>query len=578
MTAKGADIDTTGKNVDEILDNGTPGLQYWIQLAGHYEKAAGTNGSYSKDQLLALYDQQRGLDVKKLEAAGEGLEKMLKVADEQGSTQRSQELRMESLWKGIAAEGARYMFNQQLTLSDADREQARKAMTAIKKAVGDIRGSVERKAEMTLRLLGDDPGAGVGVGGDRKSPDDVGTIISGANMGSVWFDGFQEDTILDKLKNIFPDLDAGNSVSSFFLQGFSAPGSFFYDSPDSPFGKKAKERCQQWLDKVFKPEYERNLKTYVDACHLANTDIEGYYKNLTGSLEPVYSKYPRPTSEKPSKPGTPSTPGTQTTPTSTTPTAPTSTTPTSTTPTSTTPTSTTPTSTTPTPTTPTPTTPTPTTPTSPTPTPTPTNPLQGLASLSQVASQLSPLATSLAQSVGQGLTALGSGIKDGVDKALEEIQKTLDPKQAEDKNGDGKPDEKKDGKPAAEFDLAGKHVKFEMGADGQLKAVVTDADGKTHEYGVKLDESGKPVISTDEPKNDDPKGEAGKPGDKPSTSEGTPAPGNENPGQSGSVPGVPTRRPEDDGEHKPNPMPVPGAQEAPQQPDSGAELAEAGPL
>jgi hypothetical protein len=186
----------------------------------------------------------------------------------------------------------------------------------------------------------------------------------------------------------------------------------------------------------------------------------------------------------------------------------------------------------------------------------------------------------LAQTVSQGLTSLGTSIKSSVDSAIEQVTKSLETK-TEDKAGDGKVDNKKD-KSIAEFDLGGKHMKIEIGADGQPKFVVVDGDGKTHEYGVKLDERGNPTISVDEPKIGD--GKSTTSGDKPEPANadkpdgGTSAKEENTTGTPGTVPGTPsTGKREEDGEHTPHPMPE--ADPQPEEPaDSGARLAEAGPL
>lgn len=234
--------------------------------------------------------------------------------------------------------------------------------------------------------------------------------------------------------------------------------------------------------------------------------------------------------------------------------------------------------------------------------------LDGLASLSQVTSSLSPLTSSLTSAVTSGISSLTSSLATGVDDALENLQSSLQTTPV-DRDNDGKPDQ-----PAAEFDVAGKHLKFEMGADG-LKLTMSDADGKPQEFTLKLDEHGVPVLSVNEPKaegepvpsdepaSDKPKGEqpAGEqpppaaevpqskdPAAAPRSEEPAPAApdqeapapkapaAEENSGQPGLPSGVPPARREEDGEHKPKPMP--GSQNPDAPFDSGAELAEAGPL
>lgn len=210
--------------------------------------------------------------------------------------------------------------------------------------------------------------------------------------------------------------------------------------------------------------------------------------------------------------------------------------------------------------------------------------MSGLASA--LTSTLSTAATTLAAAATSGLSTLTTTISD----AFEDL--------TEDKGTEDKDEGKKN--TSSEFDLAGKHYKLEVGADGQPKLVETSPDGKTHEYSVKLDSNGIPVISSEEKTNDD-KSTAGTPsagtpsGGTPSAetpsggtpSAGTPSDGTPNAGApttgtpsetpttgtpNSVVPPGGTNKPAQDGEHTPK------TAEQPAPARTGAELAEAGPL
>ncbi|MBF6272462.1 hypothetical protein A5780_21700 [Nocardia sp. 852002-20019_SCH5090214] len=137
--------------------------------------------------------------------------------------------------------------------------------------------------------------------------------------------------------------------------------------------------------------------------------------------------------------------------------------------------------------------------------PTVTSGLDGLAQISQVASQLSPVVSTLGQSLTQGATALSTAIQQGFDGALQQVQSLLQPHDAKGAA---------DGKPNAEFDIAGRHLKFEMGPNGELKVVMSDSSGDEKTYSMKLDEHGNPVINTED-KKPGAEGDAGHPGDSP---------------------------------------------------------------
>lgn len=242
--------------------------------------------------------------------------------------------------------------------------------------------------------------------------------------------------------------------------------------------------------------------------------------------------------------------------------------------------------------------------------PTITSGLDGLAQISQVASQLSPVVSTLGQSLTQGASALSTAIQQGFDGALQQVESLLQPHDAKGAA---------DGKPNAEFDIAGRHLKFEMGPNGELKVVMSDSSGDEKTYSMKLDEHGNPVINTEEKKPDE-GGDAGQPGGspagdgqqsgeghkpegteqkqdsgvgKPGTDDQAPLPpkptdqqpptgggqSSENGGSQGNPVVPPTSPPpprrDSETDHKPSAVPP---QVPPDPNGSGAELAEAGPL
>ncbi|MFD9549527.1 hypothetical protein ACFWBG_19200 [Nocardia salmonicida] len=185
----------------------------------------------------------------------------------------------------------------------------------------------------------------------------------------------------------------------------------------------------------------------------------------------------------------------------------------------------------------------------------------GLTTLSSVVSELSSLtsgstasAESIAESIGTGLSSLGTSITSGV----EQLSGLL--------NGTG----------STEFTVAGTTLSLATGDNG-LTLTTTDSAGTAHEYGLSLNENGIPVISDSATTTESDPDTTAVHGE--STTEGPV-------GEDGAVPesvstlpgGVPTSNygqvtdTESDTEHW-STTPEP---EAPT--DTGAELAEAGPL
>ncbi|WP_433757220.1 hypothetical protein [Nocardia sp. CA-135398] len=524
--------DLSGKNVDVILDTGSSGLQFFAQLIERYKRAFGHDTGLTLNQIYARYDEQRGMNLEKLADTATALRSSLNEADTQWDTQYALSQKLETIWTGQAAGAAKHMFGQQLAMAEEDRRKARAALDAITTVVPKLRSAVQSKADHVHELASSSGEVKV----DGKSPSDIDEIIKGADTG--WSDFSWDDVGITYAVGV-PTFGVGSAI---------AAGKLAFDR------ESTNKVSRKWLDDVFKKKFEDTLTNFVDKCNSTDTAIKEAYPLLVKAMADLDGNpYPRPQ-------------GTATT-ASNNNNNPTDTTTTSSSTTSSTPsTTTTPSATTSTPTTTTTTTPS-TTATSPSTTTTASNLLSGLSSLTSAASQL----TSLGQTVGQGLTSLGTSIKDGIDNAMQEIEKTFNPTSTEDKDGDGKPDD--DSRTSVEFDLAGKHLKFEMGQDGQLKLVSTDADGKSHEYSVKLDENGAPVISDSEVEQEGEEPE-GKSPDNSQQEQGAGSPGT----TSGVPTGTGTKR-EEDGEHTPDPA-LTGTEEAkPEQPfDSGAQLAEAGPL
>ncbi|MCP2277107.1 hypothetical protein [Nocardia amikacinitolerans] len=537
-----------GSSVDEILDAGAPGLQYWIQLAPRYSRAFGGDDGKTHSFLEMRYDEQRGMNLAKLEAAADGINKMLTNADAQWDIQDQLAKKLPSLWQGAAADAGIAMLSQQVTLAAEDRRKVRAAMDAMRATIGPFRDAVLAKAEFTLKLLKGEKDVKV----QGKTPEDIDNIISGAQSGALTNPIFGGSTLIGKLTKIFPDLSPTNSPLNAIQAGLSAvplisalQGDLTWPwqlGEDSAYNHKIQTRCRDWLNDIFKVEYDEALQKFIEQCDITHQAFETQYTSLESALKQIDDDpYPAPAGEKkvetPSTPGPPGPPG--------------------------------------------PSTPGPSTPGTPGPgddtktddTTKPsntTNPLEGLATLAQ---SLSPLTTTLAQGLGTGLSALSGIVQDGVDTALEQLEEVT--KQAEE---DAKDEENKDDKAKAEFDLGDKHLKFEMGPDGQLKLIATDPDGTSHEYSMKLDENGIPVISDSEQKPDEaePPAPEGKPSDGGQTPEG----GTGNPGTTSPMP--PAAKREEDGEYQPEPIPAPVVEEDSEEQeepfDTGAQLAEAGPL
>ncbi|MEU7631926.1 hypothetical protein AB0C34_18340 [Nocardia sp. NPDC049220] len=548
------------KSIDAILDEGSYGLQYWIRFMPLYEAAFGGNGGRGDlGVLLARYDEQRGMRVDELEQAGSVLKTALAEVDRQWEEQRSHTGRLPALWQGTAATAALDMLSKQSVLADEDRQHTRAAWQTIDPMANALRQSVNAKAEATLGLLADSGNGSKAVQIDGKSPEDVKVIVEVHNA-HEWISG---DQVRD-LTRIFPAL----AVPSYQTNG--------KQKLTGVYGEKIRKTVSDWLQNPFKRDFDDKLTRFIDACTQTDDHIKLQYQNLAGALAAVPDHaYPCPAG--PSKPssgesdnkGQPVSPVSPGSPSPTSPGSPGSP---STSPLSTDAAPSTAPASTPT---------TPTEPSIPATLPPKLPSLDGLAALDQLAKQLSPVATGLAQAVDQGVTALSGVVKEGIDAAIEKLGANIDPPNADPDGVEANNEEKAAGSsPTAEFDIAGKHVKFAMGPDGRVTLVLSDAAGERQEFDLGLDENGMPVISMRESQEPAPAADPPAPEtpEKDEPVDNAPVP-DSNTGRPEAPAGTPpsTRR-EDEGEHWPKAIPEQDDPEPVPPVDSGAELAEAGPL
>ncbi|WP_040837950.1 hypothetical protein [Nocardia brevicatena] len=560
--------------VTQLLEIGSRGLLYFEYFEPRYRRYVKSlpPGFLDYAALHERFYQQNGMSEDKIRNTADTLKQVLESARTQHGRQQTLAQRLPSIWSGDAATAASDMLATQLSMAESDITAVQHIWEALDKAPQELRKAVRDKAEIVLQILEN----GVDIKIDGKSVEDVDTILAGAEgLGPTTI--YSTDSAISKLERIFPDLREGVQDRLYRIAGAGILGT------GSRYDGSVKNRCRHWLDNVFKPDYERKTALFVDMCKATDDLVNGVYGIVISAFEGLSeAPYPCPqvtprtqTSQQPQtqQPRTPSTgiPTDTGTPVGTdTPTVPSTTQATTT-----------------------------------------DNPLSTLSSLGQNAlstiEQLGTQAASMAAGIGQGLEQLmgtvDQDVGDTVASTLEQLRAeaekyidtdgdgTTDAEDTDD-DGDGTPDDSTDAGPDKDEDkgdgededkgleLAGRQVKLEMGPDGQLKLMLTDAAGKTEEYKVELDESGKPVLVGEESPNEQDDPAITHPGEQPTESGGTRQ-------QPTGPQGPPTGRKDEDGEYQPQftvphenqPEPEPEARPpAPPAVDAGARLAEAGPL
>ncbi|WP_278264971.1 hypothetical protein [Nocardia sp. AG03] len=468
------------------------------------------------------------MNLDKLANTTEALYAALQTTDAEIAVQQGLSQKMSQVWSsGAGAEAASTMLGQQLTLAAEDRTKLHTAVTAFATATVHLRDAVSKKADHVKALVS---GTEVKVGG--KTVGEIDELIEACDL-TTW--------------------EKAGKAGFWGVATFGA-GAVVYGG----YAVYQKEQAQKWLDETFKPDFEGKLANFQSMCTNTHTTAQQTYAALKTAVEALDSNpYPRPAGTVTADPGTTKDPGGTTTDPGGN--GDTSTNPTTTNPTTTQPTTTDPSKTT---------------------TDDDDDDDDTLTSIvSTLADTAEEVVSTIAETISENMDTITSTITDGIENAVDQLESLVDA------DGDGQLDAVQALQNAsAEFDLAGNNVKVEMGEDGNLKMVVTDADGQTKEYGMTIGADGQPVITTsdgepvtttDTPdtttdaESSDGTSEAG----TPNSGAGTGTPANSSSTAMPSVPGG-TKQGEDS-EHRPRNLQT----DTPEEPvDTGAELAEAGPL
>lgn len=565
------------RKCSELISTGSQALRYFEILEVRYLRWVGEAKPpvfRPYVDLHKLFYQHNGLNEDAFRRAADALKLVLDRVATERNRQATFAHTIPTVWWGGAAAAASNMMATQLQLSEADINIVRRVHEAMDAAPQALREAlaIEANAAGLISTSHD-------IKVDDKTPEDIDSIITFARgfgvSGAIW----GTDTLVDKVDRIFPELAV--SGPSMYIPGIS--------DGDSTYVGKMKTRCIGWLNDTFKREYEENLGEFVTACDRTNQDLANTYNELANSFANLNAtKYPCPkvsqtppttdpagaTTAQPAGTGTPTTTGTPSTTTApTTTTAPSNTNTPSTTTTST------------------------------------DNPLSAIASLgTQLAS--SGIGTQLTEGLNSLVSSATQQITSTLEQLREQAENVIDPdddkdlggegKPDEDADGDGKPDEDADGDGEPDKDLDGdgnpdsdvdgdgkpdaagqgvefngQNYKLEVGSDGRLKLVVDSAAGEPVIYEIEIGPDGKPTIISENPPGETapPETENQQPADQPA-----------------GAPGVPGGKQQEDGEHQPQNYPPPQqSEEDPTEPeppalpstppvDTGAQLAEAGPL
>lgn len=226
-------FDMSGKSIDDILDYGAPGLEYWERFLPLYDKAFTAPHDVDLSALQAAYDEQRSADLAKLDSARTELVQALDQTEAQWAAQYGVAQSLPSCWASGAGGAALAMVVTQLRRAREDIDAARTAATAIGAAVEPLRQAVLSKAESVLGLLEETTDGARKLAIAGKSPDDIEAMLG--------------------------------------------------DHPDP------------WLTTTFKPDVERKLVEFQAACTTANRCFESHYDTIVAAMNQILDlPYPQP--------------------------------------------------------------------------------------------------------------------------------------------------------------------------------------------------------------------------------------------------------------------------------------------
>ncbi|SUA76810.1 Uncharacterised protein [Nocardia otitidiscaviarum] len=229
-------FDPAGRSVDEILDYGAVGLEYWERFLPLYERAFGALPGFGTRELQARYDEQRGLDLGKLDMARNALADAVIGAERQWMAQLGVARRLPDIWAGRGGAAAREVVDGQQRRARGDLDIAQAVVAAIDGVLDPLRQAVFTKAVRTVGLL------------ERRGEDSTAVAIDGRSPGDI-------EAMLDA----------------------------------------ADDAATEWLRTTFKPDVERKHAEFTAMCADVDHIVVDNFRTVTTAMAALLdSPYPRP--------------------------------------------------------------------------------------------------------------------------------------------------------------------------------------------------------------------------------------------------------------------------------------------
>ncbi|MFC9966035.1 hypothetical protein [Nocardia ignorata] len=261
------------KTVDQILDDGAKGLLYFEQLLPLYQEAFGTDLGWPLLKIQATYDQEREMNLAKMQASADALKAMITVADTQRGVQQTTANSLGASWQGAAAEAGIGRLREVVGFAEQDRNPVQTLANAMSDAVPTLRQIVEQKATTVLQIAAGyrERGGQTVITVKEMPADDIRRIIDASKTGDI----------TDMLLNTLTDLDGIENRTEDVKRH------------SDEWKQAVKETCKEWLDEVFKQAYSDKLDVFRAQCNVAQTGIEGKFNYLQALADAIQERaYP----------------------------------------------------------------------------------------------------------------------------------------------------------------------------------------------------------------------------------------------------------------------------------------------
>ncbi|MFI8976143.1 hypothetical protein ACIGO9_24865 [Nocardia asteroides] len=263
------------KSVDTILDEGAIALNYFWHLTPLYVRVAGTDDGWPRERISEIYNYEQGMNTEKLAETWGATAGLLAEARAQRDVQRQANTTLTANWKGEAGTQGSALVTSMIQVANGDIENFAKFSDAIFAASTGLLQIVQTKVAI-IRLFMPLSGL-VEVG--TLSASEIEAVINARDTGVL------SETIWTKL--LQSPVAAGKTVEKDL--------------------ETTKDLARQWVDTVFRPDFVAKRDAFVKVCEDYKIKVQEAYRPVieAAALMLEDPKYPMATAMAPVEPQQP---------------------------------------------------------------------------------------------------------------------------------------------------------------------------------------------------------------------------------------------------------------------------------